>query len=310
MKRTLLKLTAVCLALTLLFSVTAFAAQEDFKPFANSAFFSFGDYDIHYRVFEAQGAEKGRILMIHGFLSNTITWEPMVDGLTAAGYTCVLADMPTFGYSTKESAQVSPIPREDLAVELMRSIAPLDTWILAGHSMGGGISMNIATAHPEVRGMLLYCPMPTSEIPPLLKGIVTFKAVGAAMDAFASLATAGRLFAVIALAFAAWDIRFALNYDIDKVTGPLSLPGTGTGLTYTTARMQGTDLAAVATLEMPVFLVWGERDTVLPEDVVEQTKAALAGAETYIVRGGGHMVNENRAAELVEQTVRFLDANF
>jgi pimeloyl-ACP methyl ester carboxylesterase len=162
MKRTLLKLTAVCLALTLLFSVTAFAAQEDFKPFENSAFFSFGGYDIHYRVFEAQGAEKGRILMIHGFLSNTITWEPMVDGLTAAGYTCVLADMPTFGYSTKESAQVSPIPREDLAVELMRSIAPLDTWILAGHSMGGGISMNIATAHPKYGACccIARCPHP------------------------------------------------------------------------------------------------------------------------------------------------------
>lgn len=46
-------------------SVTAFAKMQ--TPFDNSEFFEYGDYSVHYRVFEAKGDFRGRIMMLHGF---------------------------------------------------------------------------------------------------------------------------------------------------------------------------------------------------------------------------------------------------
>ncbi len=310
MKTRLLKTLSACLALALLFSVVAFAAPagED-KPFENSQFFNMGDYSIHYRVFEAQGAFKGRVMMLHGFLSNTVTWEPMVPGLTQAGYTCVLADMPSFGYSTKESAAVSPVDREDLVFALMESIAPADTWFLAGHSMGGGIALNIALEHGEIKGLLLFAPAQTSEIPEAARPFVTSKPAIALMNAFARLATRGKLFGTAALAMASGDWQFAVNYDMDSITKPLSLPGTGEGLLYTTARMKATDIAALPGLTMPILLARGDNDKVLSADLIEELNAALPNAQTITVAGGGHMINENKAAELIPAAVEFLNSH-
>ena len=50
-------------------SVTAFAKTQ--TPFDNSEFFGYGDYSVHYRVFEAKGDFRGLIMMLHGFGCST-----------------------------------------------------------------------------------------------------------------------------------------------------------------------------------------------------------------------------------------------
>ena len=66
MSKRILKSIALALVIAMVFSVAAFAAQAPAeKPFENSQFFTSGDYKIHYRVFQAQGEQKGRILFLH-----------------------------------------------------------------------------------------------------------------------------------------------------------------------------------------------------------------------------------------------------
>ena len=68
-------------------SVTAFAKTQ--TPFDNSEFFEYGDYSVHYRVFEAKGDFRGRIMMLHGFGCSTYSWEPMAKLMSENGYECV-----------------------------------------------------------------------------------------------------------------------------------------------------------------------------------------------------------------------------
>ena len=138
------RLCALILALVLaaLCMVTAFAA--DGTPFADSRYYTCGEYSLHYRILRAEGQCKGRILMVHGFLCSTYAWRNMASQMASRGYECVLIDLPDFGYSTRETAQMQTIPREELLVSFMQSVAPTDEWILAGHSMGGGVCVNIA----------------------------------------------------------------------------------------------------------------------------------------------------------------------
>ena len=72
--------------------------------------------------------------------------------LTADGYECVAADLPDFGYSTREAPGIQVIEREELIISLMNELAPDEEWILAGHSMGGGVAVNIAASRPDSSG--------------------------------------------------------------------------------------------------------------------------------------------------------------
>jgi len=309
MKKRLIKVIALCMVLAIVFSIGAMAGtQTQTTPFENSQFFTCGDYSIHYRVFEAQGQQKGRIMFLHGFLVSTYSWENMTAELIKAGYTCVLADLPNFGYSSRENANTAVIPREDLIVSLMESIAPLDNWFIAGHSMGGGVAMNIAIAHPELAGLLLYCPAPNTAFPAYLKPIVTSKLMGSVYTAFFKFAAfAPKFIARLAVGYIAVDMPFGLKYDVAKVTDPLQIEGTGAGMTYMTANTTPTDMKALPNLKMPVLLVEGEKDIVLQKSMVDETIAALPQATLYMVKGGGHMSNENKAVELAAVTVQFLD---
>ncbi|MBR5113512.1 MAG: hypothetical protein IK097_08840, partial [Clostridia bacterium] len=130
------KLISILLCISILagaFSLTAFA-DTNYKPYDNSEYFTKGDYDIHYRVFPAKGEMKGRIMMLHGFMCSTFSWRNMVEILTADGYECVAADLPDFGYSTRETPETDVIQREELIIALMNELAPGEEWILAGHS--------------------------------------------------------------------------------------------------------------------------------------------------------------------------------
>ncbi|NLX92415.1 MAG: hypothetical protein GXZ02_00870, partial [Clostridiales bacterium] len=49
-----------------------------------------------------------------------------------------------------------------------------------------------------------------------------------------------------------------------------------------------------------------EKDNALPKAMIDETIAAMPQATLYIVQGGGHMCNENRAVELAGVTLDFL----
>ena len=127
--------------------------------------------------------------MLHGFGCSTYSWEPMAKLMSENGYECVLADLPGFGYTTRETADVRHVDREELIEKLMLSIAPMDEWILAGHSMGGGVAMNIACETPELKALMLYCPAPVSKTPSFMESMMNNAFMGKFMSAFLKYGT-------------------------------------------------------------------------------------------------------------------------
>lgn len=303
------RLAAVVLATVILLAISVPVFAQTQKPFENSEFFEYGDYSVHYRVFEAEGDMKGRVMMLHGFGCSTYAWEPMAKLLNQSGYECVLADLPGFGYTTRETADVEHIDREILVEQLMLSIAPMDEWILAGHSMGGGVAMNIAAETPELQALMLYCPAPVSEFPSFMQGIFGSEFMGKFMSAFLKYGTmvTPLMRVVLLAAFVDWD--FAMSYDVSAVSDPLGVDYTGESMISMMFNARPTDLDAASKIEMPVLLVQAECDLVLMPWMKTQVNAALTSAVTYEVKGGGHMCNENRADELCEVTLDFLNSN-
>lgn len=302
------RLISVLCVITLLFSafsVVSFAGGDEFKPYEDSRFFEYGDYSIHYRVLPAEGEFKGRVMMLHGFVCSTYSWRNLAPLLAEAGYEVVLADLPSFGYSTRESASVAFVPRETLIAELMKSIAPIEEWVIAGHSMGGGVAVNIAEEQP-VKALLLYCPAPQSEFPEAMQGLVTSRFTEGVMNAFFNYGT--RLSPLVHLVIwaATNDLEFAKSYDLSGVTAPVQHDGFGAGMCEMMYRVRPTDLENVGKIACPVLLCQADKDIVLTADMKERMNSAFPNAVTYEVKGGGHQCIENRAAELAKVTLDFL----
>ena len=138
------------------------AAQERaiLKPFENSQYWVCGDYAIHYRVDKAAGKEKGKVFVLHGFWMNTMFYDELVEKLNAKGYTVYRADMPSFGYSTRETKGIDYVPTKDVIAKMIADLDDGKGFILYGHSMGGSVAMEVALLAPKhVEALVLNAPM-------------------------------------------------------------------------------------------------------------------------------------------------------
>ena len=297
---------SVILVFALLCGVVSVAACAVDTPYDDSLFYTQGDYEIHYRIIEHKGDFKGRIMMLHGFMCSTYAWRNMAAGLSARGYDCVLADLPNFGYSTREYDGINVIEREKLIIGLMKSIDPDGEWILAGHSMGGGVATNIAEEFP-VKDLLLFCPAPQSTCPEGFEGIVTSKPMQWIMNAFFRYGTKITPLVRIIVYAATRNLKFSMEYDTHGVTDPFLYEGIGAGMCNMLVNVRETDLENTDKISCPVMLVNADGDIIINDNMRQQFYDAFPRAEKHIVEGGGHQCIEDRADELVQISVDFIE---
>ena len=307
MKKTSKKLIAVLLSFVMLFSVTSVAIFAEDESTTTDCYYEQGEYSIHYTVVPAEGEYKGRILFIHGFLYSGTTWNGVADIMSAEGYDCYLVDLPNFGYSTRENSETELITREELMVGLMETVAPVNEWIVAGHSMGGGVALNIACDHPELQSLMLYCP---SEVATngnsMLTSLATNSFVGKMMDSIFKMVLSSDIIVKMAVFMTTGNWDYAMSYDASLLADPLMIPGTGSGMFFASATARNTDLEAAAALEMPVLLVWADGDNVLSKANVENISNALENKEIATVEGS-HIVIETNPQEISDITLAFLE---
>jgi pimeloyl-ACP methyl ester carboxylesterase len=303
LKRIIAVICAVMMIVPFIF--TANAAYG--APFDNSFYYTEGEYTLHYRVFKAEN-EKEKILMVHGFGCSTSTWEPIAEELVDDGYTCVLVDLPGFGYSTRETeiSEEGYIVREELVINLMKSIAPVNEWHVAGHSMGGGVAMNIACLAPEIKSLMLFCPCPIIEQEGMMADMMSSKLMGVMANfIFEKLTKITPLLRLVAL-MAFMDFDFTMSYDLSLFSAPLQIHNTGYSNMITSAKAMGNDFEKISKLQMPVLLVQADKDLILTSAMKTQVAEAFPDAKTYNVLGGGHQCIENRATEIAFVTNAFL----
>ncbi|MBR6531431.1 MAG: alpha/beta hydrolase [Clostridia bacterium] len=294
----------LCFAMIFAVCVPAFAADSDALPYENSRFFTYGDYELHYRFTAHEGIYKGRIMFIHGFGQSSYSWENMAAEMSARGYDCYCVDLPNFGYSTRENADMELIDRETLVEKLMLSIAPEHTWTLAGHSMGGAVAINVAQ-QVKVQKLMLFCAAPVADMgdmgsmmsSPIMSGMVDF--------VFKYLTKIDLLMRLVVL-MATANLEFTKNYNLEGVTAPLQLDGTGEGLCMLMQTMRPTDLEGAASIDCPVLIVNASKDMIINDTMKQQISDAFPSAEHYLVEGGGHICIEDRAEELAGVACDFL----
>lgn len=111
-------------------------------------------YDIAYTD---EGKGKETIIFIHGLGSYLQAWTKNVESLKA-NYRCISIDLPGYGKSSKQPHSGLMTFYASVIKELVKELN-LNTVYLAGHSMGGQISITICLTYPEiVKGLILVDP--------------------------------------------------------------------------------------------------------------------------------------------------------
>ena len=282
------------------------AAQALAGHFEEKRWLKTGDYDILYRVIPAGGTQAGRIFFIHGIISSTLYWEELAGMFSRAGYMCAMLDLPSFGESTRESKRVAPKDREEIAAQLMELIAPGEKWIVIGHSMGGGIALNMAVMYPEkVSRLLLYAPaaMRLPVIDRMMRRVA--EPLGRVLNPFIRpvlyVGPLIRLFEAVAFA----DLKFAWQYDISRVTDSLKLPGTLTGILHMAYRAAVPAAEDIARLELPILMLKAKSEHIVPRSM--RPDASMPPQTATRVVKGGHQFSEQYPAETFEISLAFIE---
>ena len=301
------KILSLLLALVMVFSLSsvAFAAQD--KPFENSSFYTVGDYTLHYRVYEPESAAKNQVLLIHGFCLSTASLEGVAEQYCKAGYRVVTVDCPNFGYSSRETSSTDKLSREEVIHSLTQSLG--GTWIVGGHSMGGGIALNLAADYPETyTGLVLYAPQTSAEIAGPMRAIVASKAMQSMYNLILKLALMlpGVVRSLVEMSFS--DKEYASKYDVSRISDPLSIKGTGGGITIMTSHAEGPDFEKISQLNIPSVVITAKQDKVANADNLNAIIEALGNTVTvYECEKGGHMMMEYDPVLVAEKTLPVME---
>jgi pimeloyl-ACP methyl ester carboxylesterase len=244
------------------------------------------------------------VLLLHGFLGSTDDWKPVIDVLAGAGYRVIAFDRPPFGLSDKSTAlDYSVTGQAGLTLGLMDALG-MERASLVGHSAGGSVAAQVALTAPErVEKLALVSAAielgDGSEEPPNF-GPLAFILEADADDPDAQRQLRDLVTSPLAQIFAGELVGRAM-FQLEGWEGGL-LAFVRDNLNISDP-MQADDLSA---LTLPVALVWGERDEVVPLEVGERLHSALPAARWVLYPEAGHMVMQDVTDAFNTTLVEFL----
>ena len=268
---------------------------------------------LHRRpVTYAEAGTGPVLLLIHGMAGNFENWEAVIEPL-ARHHTVIAPDLPGHGLSAPGAGDYSI---GALAAGLRDLLIALDhdRATLVGHSLGGGIAMQLAYQFPEVteRLVLVSSGGLGPEVSPVLRAAAL---PGANAFIAATAGVAGGAGAAVGRGLAAVGLR--PNTDIAEVArGYASLTDTDRRAAFLAAlrsvigtggqRVDARDRLYLAE-GIPVLIVWGARDRIIPAKHGEQAHEAIPGSRLEIFDGVGHLPQLEAPGRFIAVLERFLE---
>ncbi|MGH7040110.1 MAG: acetoin dehydrogenase dihydrolipoyllysine-residue acetyltransferase subunit [Stellaceae bacterium] len=252
---------------------------------------------IRLRVLELGTGETLPVVLLHGFGADLETWM-FVQPMLAETRRAIAFDLPGHGGSAKA---LEGADAESFAAIIARALGALgiERLHLAGHSLGGGIAAAFAARQPErVESLTLIAP---AGLGPEING--------AFIDGFIKAARRREMQEVLSLLVD--DPALVGRKMVEDVLRYKRLDGVEQALMAIAAawfegdRQQFAFADRIAGLPMPVQVIWGREDRIIP---VAQSEALCSRLSVHILDGTGHLPHMEKAAEVGRLIARFIAA--
>ncbi len=217
------------------------------------------------------------VVLLHGYLGGAAQWRDQVAAL-AGRFRVVAIDLPGFGAASDQPAPASIGGFASHVVDTLDTMG-VSRFMLLGHSMGGMIAQEVARRIPaRIDRLALYGTGPLGLMPdrfePLERSV-------ARLDADGLQRTARRIVAT-------WFVRGEAHpgfETLSRIAGAAS-PGAARSALSAMARWDGR--AHLSSLDMPVLIVWGDRDRSYRWPQIEALWRGLPDAALAVIPGASH----------------------
>jgi len=250
------------------------------------------------------GGEGPVLLLIHGMAGTCENWREVIEPL-ARRHTVIAPDLPGHGLSAGGSGDYS---LGNLAAGLRDLLLVLghERATILGHSLGGGIAMQFSYQFPEMveRLVLVSSGGLGLEVSPVLRAAAL---PGADLFIAATATTGQKIGSAIGRGLAKVGMKPAADVaEVARGYGSLAEPGHRKAFLATLRSVVGTEGQRVSAAdrfylaeEVPVLIIWGARDPIIPVGHGEEAHRVLPGSRLEIFDGVGHLPQ-------VEQPSRFI----
>ena len=270
---------------------------------------------LHGRpVTYAQAGSGPVLLLIHGMGGTFENWQAVIEPLARA-HTVIAPDLPGHGASAPGAGDYSI---GALAAGLRDLLAALDheRATLVGHSLGGGIAMQFAYQFPEITERLVL--VSSGGLGPEVSPVLRAAALPGADLFIAATAGPGRAVgSAIARGLAAVGLQ--PNADVAEVArgyASLTDPDRRAAFLATLRSVIGTRGQRVHAGDrlylaegIPVLIIWGARDTMIPLHHGENAHEAIPGSRLEVFEGVGHLPQLEAPGRFIAVLERFIAEN-
>jgi len=234
------------------------------------------------------GQDGDVVLLVHGYGGDRNSWLFLQEPL-AGRYRVYALDLPGHGTSSKDVGDGSVEMLAGTVLGVLNAIG-VERAHLVGHSLGGAVAL-AATAREPVRVSSLTLIAPSGFGPQINAGY---------LRGFADAQTRRELKPVVGQLFA--DESLVTRQLVDDLLAYKRLDGVEAALhtlvdTLLDGDTQRVDSAAALAAiggAVPVTVIWGRADRIIP---VEQAESVV-GAARHLLDGAGHMPHMERPAEV------------
>jgi pimeloyl-ACP methyl ester carboxylesterase len=285
------------------------------------------DKDIDIAYFDSGGQQhKPTLLFLHGVFDHKGTWNQLVEELPA--YRAVAPDLVGHGQSSKPLLrQMAPQERysPDMQAEYLSQFIEkleLESLVLVGSSLGGGIALRLYLDYPAVRAKThALVLVAAAGYPQALPGHV--HAMGHWLGRFLQSAAGGKLARSLHLAdLAAHRSIQRCFYDRQKIPdqlygaaiAALQHPNAFYAYRYSALNITPPDLdtfhSRFAEINCPTLVFWGRDDRVINPLAALRFAADIAGAELQVFDECGHAPHIECAPAVAQHLLIFLKRCF
>ena len=255
------------------------------------------------------------LLLIHGIGDNSVAWEPVHSQL-ARRFTVIAPDLLGHGQSDKPRADYSVAAYANGMRDLL-SVLDIDRVTVIGHSRGGGVAMQFAYQFPQlVERMILVGAGGVTKDVNLALRLAALPGGGEALAllrlplVLPTLNVAGQLIgSVIGSTGPGSDIPNALRIlaDLPEPTASAAFRRTLRAVVDWRGQVVTMLDRCYLTESVPVQLVWGDQDVVIPVSHANMAHAAMPGSRLEIFPGAGHYPFHHDPLRFIDLVEQFID---
>jgi pimeloyl-ACP methyl ester carboxylesterase len=269
--------------------------------------------EIHgHRVAYRAAGEGPAIVLVHGIAGSSSTFAKVMPVL-AETHTVIAPDLLGHGESAKPRGDYS-LGAYGCGIRDLLAVLGIDRATFVGHSLGGGIAMQMSYMFPEycerlvlvasgglgkeVNPLLRAIALPGSEL--VLPLVLTRQLHGAAERVGSVVAKTGLrgdpLLTEIWSAYTRLTDARAQRAFVHTIRAVIDPAG---------QRVSARDRLYLAR-DVPTLIVWGDRDRVIPVAHAHVAHELMPGSRLEIIEGAGHFLLADRADDFLEPLLDFL----